>query len=112
MAIGIDKLFETDRNIWTVSNEDSLLRETEDLMRSFLLENEPRFRRIVDIRVLGILADLRFMALVKDHNDLLTRGYKTALYPLASAETLQFDGSDFLRRLGKKIADSAEELHP
>ena len=108
VAIGMDKILETDRNIWTVPNEDSLLKETKDLMRSFLHENGPRFRRIVDIRVLGILADLRFMALVKDHNDLLTRGYKTALYPLASAETLQFADSDFLRRLGKKIADSAE----
>lgn len=112
VAIGMDKIFTTDRNVLTVTNEGALLGAVKDLMKDFLCENEQRFLRILDIRILGVLADLRYIGRVKDRNDLLTSGCETALYALASAATLQFVDSDFLWNLGHNIADSVEQLHP
>ena len=77
----------------------------------FLFENERRFKKILDIRILGIIADLRFIAKVEHHNSLLTRGYETALFPLCSATTLQFVDADFLGRLAKTFTDSPKPFH-
>jgi len=111
VAIGIDKILDAHKNIWTVKDESSLISASRGFMDQFLAHNKQRFINILDIRIIAILIDLRFIAQVLDRNNLLTRGYETALFPLCSAATLQFVDTDLIWELGKKITDSAGPLH-
>ena len=110
VAIGIDKILQTDRHVMTAQNESDLKASAEARMNRFLRESEQRFMAIVDIRVLGLFIDMRFIGDVGDRNNLLVRGFETAIYPLASAKTLQFEDAGFMWLLGKQIADSVEQL--
>ena len=111
VAIGIDKVIGADKTIWETYDETALMQVSNDGVKEFLRTNERKFLQIVDIRVLGILVDLRFIGRVKNRNDLLTRGHETALYSLCSAATQQFVDAAFIENLGRKIAASVEQLH-
>ena len=111
VAIGIDKVVGTDKTIWEAYDETALTQASNSSVKEFLQTNKRRFLGIVDIRVLGILVDLRFMGRVKNRNDLLTSGHERALYSLCSSATQQFVDAAFIEKLGRQIASYAEQLH-
>jgi hypothetical protein len=111
VAIGIDKVIGADKTVWETYDETALTRVSNDIVKKFLQTNERRFLGIVDVRVLGILVDLRIIGRIKNQNDMLTNVHERALYPLISTATQQFVDTAFIERLGRKIADSPEQLY-
>lgn len=111
VAFGIDKVFGTDKTVWEAYDETALTQASNSVLKEFLQTNKQRFLGIVDIRVLGILVDLRFIGRLKNRNDLLTSGHERALYSLCSSATRQFVDTAFIEKLGQKIANYAEQVH-
>jgi len=109
VAIGIDKVIGADRALWEVYDEAALIQVSNDIVKTFLLNNQHEFLRIGDTRVLGIIVDLRYIGRIRNQNDLLTRGHETALYSPATWRSVD---AAFIEKLYRQITNSAEQQNP
>ncbi len=113
VALSVEKLLGTDQSQdgWGVPDKKFLVERAKAIMNDFIKSHHKEWLNAIDIRILGVIIDFKYKGFVADHNDLLTRGYETALVPICSARTLQFKDSDCIKALAAQVADYAEQLH-
>lgn len=101
IALSIEKIYKTDHLIFEATEA-----ETEDrvnqIIDTFIRENEEYWQRIIDIRVVGVFVVLKFIVIIRP-KILLTSGFQLAIRPLCSPVNLQYSDYDRLIALGNKL---------
>ena len=110
IALSVEKLLGTEEDEWVLPDKRSLVQQAKTTMDNFIRFYEKEWLSTIDIRVLGVIIDFKYKGVVADHNNLLTRGYETALLPICSARTLQFRDYNYMKSLAAQFTNYTEQL--
>jgi hypothetical protein len=108
IALRVDRLLETDTNIWKVADDDQLRVKFKHILDKFLRKHSKEFKLTIDVPIIGIIIDLPFIAEVRARGSLVVRGYETVIYSFCSDSTKQVADARVMVKLAERMMSYAE----
>jgi len=109
IAFSIEKILGTEKDGWGVPDERYLRDLAKEEMDSFVKAHYRSWYGSVDTRILGVIVNFEYKAVVKNLGDLLTKGYETVIVSLCQESSLQYKDVHLIQELGKIITDKSKQ---